>query len=210
MPYDKERRGWSDDTRRIGTNSPCYPAIAPGDALILTRVSRFMLWAGWLPSDFIFQRRTVPCSTRRRMNSLHEPREAGPAHRQCQSLQFIKGSSRPKRNNLNRSYLIHQFAGPFSKLSPVCRLSPSPTMVLASVSFPYRRIVGHPLKLWIVSPNKPQTASMGILWSHPCEKLPQPPNRDDVHATFDNAIPFSRLDNPAVCGFGPSTSMMDA
>ena len=39
---------------------------------------------------------------------------------------------------------------------------------------------------------------MRNLWSHTCDKLPQPPNRDDVYATFDNAIPFSRLDSPAV------------
>ena len=34
--------------------------------------------------------------------------------------------------------------------------------------------------------------------SHPSEKLPQPPNRDDVYATLDSAIPFSRLNNPAL------------
>ena len=30
---------------------------------------------------------------------------------------------------------------------------------------------------------------MRKLWSHPSEKLPQPPNRDDVYSTFDKAIP---------------------
>ena len=39
---------------------------------------------------------------------------------------------------------------------------------------------------------------MRNLRSHPSEKLPQPPNRDNVYATFDNAILFSRLNNAAV------------
>ena len=37
--------------------------------------------------------------------------------------------------------------------------------------------------------------SMRKLWSHPSEKLPQPPNRDDVYSTFDKAIPTTVVDS---------------
>ena len=36
---------------------------------------------------------------------------------------------------------------------------------------------------------------MRKLWSHPSEKLPQPPNRDDVYSTFDKAIPTAVVDS---------------